>query len=228
MKKILLLFTSILVLASCLPVSDKDNRLTSNSTTLEDMKDDFLGTQKILALWDSLTAWYWVEQSDNYPSKLEKLLEEEGYNYEVINAWVSGDTSADALARAELYVEQDPDIVLLVIWGNDGLRSKSVEDMKKNIIEIIDMFDDGERKIVLGWMQIPINLWLSYSSSFKKAYKEIAKERKSVYRLESFLEWVGGYARYNLSDRIHPNPDGYDIIVANMYGFLKDEKIIEK
>jgi len=77
-------------------------------------------------------------------------------------------------------------------------------------------------------MQIPINLGFTYSRDFKAAYKDISKERKSVYFLKEFLDGVGGYSQYNLQDRIHPNPQGYDIIVENMYEFLEDEKIIKR
>jgi len=225
MKKILLICATILALSSCW-VLWGDDRATSNAKL--QAKLDAWESLKILALWDSLTAGYGVDIADSYPSKLEDVLSENEYNYEVINAGVSWDTSGDLLERAELYLEQDPDVVLVVIGGNDGLQSKSVEDMKKNIIDIIDLYDNGERKIVLWWMQIPINLGLSYSKEFKAAYKEISKEKKSVYFLKEFLEGVGWYSRYNLSDRIHPNPDGYDIIVANIFEFMQDEKILKK
>jgi acyl-CoA thioesterase-1 len=90
------------------------------------------------------------------------------------------------------------------------------------------MYDDGERKIVLGGMQIPINLWIQYSRDFNAVYTEISKERRDVYFLDEFLDWVAWYVRYNISDRIHPNPAGYDIIVWNLYDFLQDKDIITK
>lgn len=225
MKQLLLLPILVITITWC-SLLWWDDRATSWLTpSQDDIKAD---PMRILALWDSLTAWYWVPESDNYPSKLWDLLSEKWYNYKIVNAWVSWDTSGELLERANLYLDQDPDIVLLVIWGNDGLQSKSVEDMKSNIIEIIDLYDNWERKIVLWWMQIPINLWLSYSRDFKSAYKEIYKQRKNIYLLDYFLEWVWWYTRYNISDRIHPNTAWYDIIVANMFEFLKDEKIITK
>ena len=140
----------------------------------------------ILALWDSLTAWYWVEELDNYPSKLQKILNEKWYNYEVINAWVSGDTSENVLSRASLYLEKDPKIVLLVVWWNDWLRWLSTEDLKKNIISIIKTFPNS--KIVLWWMDIPANLGIFYRSDFKKVYSEIAKENKDIHFIEFFWE----------------------------------------
>jgi len=104
-------------------------------------RDETIWVQTILALWDSLTAWYWVDTYDNYTSKLSKLLSQNNYNYEIINAGISWDTSGDLLSRSSEYLENDPDIVLLVIWGNDGLQKKSTDEMKENILDIIDIYD---------------------------------------------------------------------------------------
>jgi len=216
-----------LLLASCWEL-EKDNTFVNNETTFEDMKDDFLGTKKILALWDSLTAWYWVDISENYPSKLSKILEENGYSYEIVNAWVSGDTSENLLERADWYLEEDPDILLLVIWWNDWLQKRSTQVMKENILEIIDMFHNWETKIVLWWMQIPPNLGLTYSREFNRVYEQIAQEENDIYLHKDFLQWVAWYARYNLQDKIHPNREWYDIIVENLYEFLVDEDIVKK
>lgn len=202
--------------------------LFSCSLQVEENKTSLIPEQKqiILALWDSLTAWYWVEESENYPSKLQKTLDEDGYNYEVINAWVSWDTSANLLSRVPLYLEKNPNIVILVVWGNDGLRGLSTQDLKQNILQIIDSFPNS--KIALWWMDIPANLWIAYRNEFRNVYKEIAKERKDIYFLEYFLEWVWGKSEYNISDMIHPNNEGYDLIVKNLVEFLDNNKLIIK
>lgn len=215
MKYILLLFSFFLF--SC-----------STSVVEENTQETTQSAQKevILALWDSLTAGYGLEESESYPSQLQKKLDEEWYNYEVINAWVSWDTSANLLSRADLYLEKNPSIVLLVVWWNDGLRGLSTSDLKQNILSIIDTFPDS--KIVLGWMDIPANLWISYRNDFKKIYSEVAEERKNIYFLEYFLEWVWWKSQYNISDMIHPNRDWYEIIVGNLMKFLEKNKIITK
>lgn len=182
----------------------------------------------ILALWDSLTAGFGVEESQNYPSKLAKLLQEEWYNYKIINGWVSGDTSQNLLDRTDLYQDIQPEIVLLVIGGNDGLRGISTETLKENMQEIIDITSSWDTKIVLWGMDIPINLWLDYRADFRDVYQQIADENPEIYFLDFFLEGVAGDPRYNLSDRIHPNPDWYDIVVDNMYNFLEKNTIITK
>lgn len=215
MKYLFLIFS--LFLFSCnAPVQDT-NQNNETQTTQKEV---------ILALWDSLTAWYGLEESENYPSKLQKKLDDAGYNYEVINAWVSWDTSANILSRASLYLEKNPSIVILVVWWNDGLRSLSTVDLQQNILKIIDTFPDAQ--IVLGWMDIPVNLWISYRNDFKKVYADIAKEREDIYFMEFFLEWVWGKKEYNISDMIHPNSQWYDIIVANLVQFLEKNNVIIK
>jgi acyl-CoA thioesterase-1 len=181
--------------------------------------------EMILALWDSLTAWYWVWTDENYPYKLQKTLDENWYNYEVINAWVSWDTSANVLSRASLYLEKNPSIVLLVVWWNDWLRWLSTSDLKSNILKIIDTFPNS--KIVLAWMDIPANLWIKYRQDFKNVYTEIAKERSDVYFMEFFLDWVAWNASLNIDDMIHPNSAWYDIIVKNLFEFLEGKGIVE-
>lgn len=180
--------------------------------------------QLILALWDSLTAGYWVVENENYPSKLQKKLDDERYNYSIMNAWVSWDTSANILSRASLYLEKNPAIVILVVWWNDALRWLSTVDIKKNILNIIDTFPTS--KVVLWGMDIPANLWVQYRADFKKVYQEIAFERKNIFFLPFFLEWVAGKSNLNISDMIHPNSFWYDIIVKNVMDFLQKNKII--
>lgn len=216
MKKIFLYIALVGFLFSC----TNDDILIKNEENWETKQK-----QVILALWDSLTAWYWVEENDNYPSKLQKILDEKWYNFEVINWWVSGDTSSNVLSRASLYLEKNPQIIILVVWWNDGLRWLSISDLKQNILQIIDTFP--ESKVVLWWMDIPANLWIAYRNEFKKIYKEIASERKEIYFLEFFLEWVAWKSQLNIDDMIHPNSSGYDIIVNNMIDFLEENKIIE-
>ncbi len=215
MKYIFLLFS--LFLFSC----NTENQNDIISETIEIQQKEI-----ILALWDSLTAWYWVEESENYPTQLQKKLDEYWYKYEIINAWVSWDTSANLLSRSSLYLEKKPSIVILVIGGNDGLRWLSTVELQQNIWKIIDTFPDA--KIVLGWMDIPANLWISYRNDFKKVYTEIANEKKDIYFLDYFLEWVWGKKEYNISDMIHPNRDWYKIIVENLVKFLEKNNIITK
>jgi len=211
-----ILLLSVYILAWC--VED------SNDFLQDDVAKD---TQIILALWDSLTSGYWVEDSENYPVKLQQVLDSSWYNYTVINAWVSWDTSAQALGRVTQY--DDPDIVILAIGWNDGLQNKSLSDMKENIKWIINYYWDQWVKVVLWWIEVPPFYGFSYSREFKNVYFEISKELKwSVYFYESFLKDVWWVLKYNQSDKVHPTAEGYDIIVENLFEYFKNEKIITK
>jgi len=214
---------ALFILASCSmwqsAIPDEDDTISMNTTPVQE--------EIILALWDSLTAGFWLQISESYPSKLENILDSNNYNYRVINAGVSWDTSKNLLDRAELYLDQNPDIVLLVIWWNDGLRAQSTETLQQNIQTIIDMYE-WQTEIVLWGMEIPATLWLNYSRDFKRVYFDLARENPEVNFHESFLEDVGWVARLNQADRIHPTSEWYDIIVQNLYEFLEDENIIQK
>lgn len=229
MKKIIFSLLTVFLLVSCSWNSNnlEDEGEISNPTTMQEMKEDLLGTQTILALWDSLTAWYWVQISESYPSKLEAKLLENNYDYKIINAGVSGDTSKNLLDRAVLYKDQEPGIVLLVIGWNDGLRAGSTDTLKENIQKIIDMYK-WESVVVLWWMEIPGNFGGSYTNNFKQLYFDIAQENDDIYFLESFLKDVGWVTRLNQADRIHPTSEWYDIIVQNLYEYLEEEDIIQK
>lgn len=217
MKKIII-FLCFLFLLWCSDSNTKNNSNTQNSSNTN--------TWVILALWDSITAWYWVDRQDNYPSMLEKKLSNNWFNYKVINAWVSWDTSKQLKERADLYLDKNPDIVILVIWWNDWLRGMSLEDMKNNISDIIDIY--WNKTIVLWWMDIPINLWLKYRSEFKDVYTQLAKEKKDIYFIPFFLKDVAWKSSFNLPDRIHPNKDWYNIVVDNLYDFLLDNNLLKK
>lgn len=182
----------------------------------------------ILSLGDSLTAWYGLPLQDSYPGQLQELLQKNGYTYEVINAWVSGDTSANLLDRIDLYLNGTssiPDIAILVIGANDGMRGQDLELLEENIIKIIRKLKEKNIKIVLGGMKIPPNLWIFYANDFFKIYKRVA-QNEDIYLIDFFLEWVAGNRMLNLDDGIHPTKEGYSIIAKNVFDFLLDNNLI--
>lgn len=184
----------------------------------------------ILALGDSITFGYGLDSQDAYPAQLEKLLKSKWYDYSILNAGVSGETSADLLARVETVLAdmaELPGIALLVIGGNDWLRKMSIDDMQHNIESIIDILKAHNIEVVLGWMELHIALWWTYSGEFQDAYPKIAKN-KDVYFLESFLEWVKWEKELNLDDRIHPNAQGYAIISEHIYDFLVENELVQQ
>lgn len=202
---------------------------TTAESTQENSQEINVQQKTILALWDSITAGYNLDISQSYPAQLEKLLQDNKYNYKIINAWVSWDTSQNLLDRIDLYADTQADIYLLTIGGNDALRRMDLQNLKQNIQEIIDTIysQNPEAEIVLSGMQIPINYGLSYANNFKKLYSEIAEENNLEF-YEFFLEDVAQKSDLNLSDGIHPNEKWYAIIAQNLFDFLKKEKIISQ
>jgi acyl-CoA thioesterase-1 len=182
---------------------------------------------RIVALGDSLTAGYELDPSKAYPAALEKRLRENGYPCTVVNGGISGDTSKALLDRLDFTLGNERyDLALLVVGGNDGLQTLPVEDLRKNIGIILDRLESKKIPVVFAGMQIPNNAG-SYAQAFKAIYPEIAAERGPPY-YPFFLEGVAMDPKYNLSDGIHPNPEGYSIIAGNLYEFLKKEKLLEK
>ena len=183
---------------------------------------------QIFALGDSLTAWYGLPIEDAYPSVLQTLLDEHHANYRVINAWVSGNTSAELLWRLDWVMSEAGswDIAILVIGWNDGLRGMNLWELESNILSIIDILRQKDMRIVLWGMQIPPNLWLRYTRDFEALYKNIARNNRDIYFIDFFLEWVVADPALNLSDMIHPNRLWYEIIAQNVYNFLASNWLV--
>ena len=183
---------------------------------------------QIFALGDSLTAWYGLPIEDGYPSVLQTLLNEYHWNHKVINAWVSGNTSAELLSRLDWVLsDAEPwDIAILVIGWNDGLRGMSLWELESNILSIIDTLRQKDIRIVLWGMQIPPNLWLRYTRDFEVLYKNIARNNRDIYFIDFFLEWVAADSALNLPDMIHPNSEWYQIIAKNVYNFLITQNLV--
>ncbi len=181
---------------------------------------------QILALWDSITAGYSLPVEDSYPAQLEWLL---WGDYEIINGWVSGDTSAQLLDRIDLYIEDSenlPVLAIVTIGWNDGLRGQSLKDLENNLNKIISKLKEKDIVVVLSGMRMPANYGFDYSWKFKALYKDVAKQN-DVYFFEHFLKDVEWYASLNLSDRIHPNKQWYEIVAQNMYEFLIKNKLVK-
>lgn len=184
----------------------------------------------ILALWDSLTEGYGVDTEESYPAQLESILNSKGYLYTVINAGVSGETSQEIWERVSEYTQDPaslPSIVIITAWGNDGLRKMSIETMKENITQMIQHFQEKWVRVVLSWIKLPPQLWLSYSSEFNTSFEEIADDTW-VYFHEDFLGEVYMNSRYNQDDMIHPTSQGNTLIATQIFEFLESEKLISQ
>jgi len=184
-------------------------------------KPDAPPRPKVVVLGDSLTAGLGLSKSEAYPALLERKLRAAGYDWEVVNAGVSGDTSAAGLARLDWALgESDVRILILELGANDGLRGLPVEEMKKNLAAIVQRAQEKHIGVLLAGMEAPPNFGQDYTVSFRQAYRDLAKQYK-VTLLPFLLDHVAGNAALNQGDGIHPNNDGEQIVANNVWAVLK-------
>lgn len=177
--------------------------------------------KKLIVLGDSLTEGYGVAKEAAFPSVLEKKLHEAGKKeWTVVNAGVSGSTTASGISRMKWLFKSKPDAVLLALGANDGLRGLKVEDSKKHLAEVIKYAQDQKVRVILGGLYMPPNYGKQYTDDFKKMYESLAKQYKVTF-IPFILDKVAGNPKYNLADGIHPNEEGHKIIAENVFEFLK-------
>ncbi len=169
----------------------------------------------VLVLGDSLTAGYGLEQDESFPVQLEVRLRSAGYDVNVINAGVSGDTTAGGLARIEWALADQPDIVIVALGANDALRGLDPTQSYKNLDALLTRLSTAECRIILAGMLAPRNLGPEYSARFDQIYPDLA-QRFNLLFYPFFLEGVAMDPRLNQADGIHPNLTGVRVIVAGI------------
>lgn len=207
---VFLLLTSLLFLGC-------DSRQQLPATEETATAPQYNGT--IIAVGDSLTAGLGVAESYAWPAILENKLQENGYNWQVINAGISGETSSGSLSRIKWIMTQKPDIVILETGANDGLRGLPVPLIEENINRAVQFLQEGNITVVLAGMQIVQNLGPEYTAAFAAIYPAIA-EKQECLLVPFFLQGVAGESSLNQADTIHPNEDGHKIISKTVYPFI--------
>ncbi len=182
----------------------------------------FAKERKILIIGDSLTAGYGVAKKDAYPALLEKLLKVKGKSVKIINAGSSGSTSASAFSRIRWHAKTKPEIVVFFLGANDGLRGIKTDATKANLTKAIEYAKKLGIKVYLASMKLPYNYGEDYRKSFEKVFAEIVKEQK-IKLIPFLLKGVGGIAKHNISDGIHPNEAGHKIVAKNFLEFMEKE-----
>ena len=175
----------------------------------------------ILFFGDSLTAGYGLSQEEAFPALVEKRCAAEGNPCQVINAGLSGETSAGGLSRIDWILRRPIDVFVLELGANDGLRGLPVEQTKKNLQAIIDKVKTKypNVKIVIAGMMVPPNMGPDYTAQFRKIFPELAKKNQATL-IPFLLEDVAGHESLNLADGIHPNIEGHKIVAKNVYEVL--------
>ena len=176
---------------------------------------------KIVAFGDSLTAGFGLTEKESYPYLLQQKLNEDGLNYEVVNAGVSGDTSLGGLERADWVLEQEGvKILILELGANDLLRGLPVAKMKENLSAIIKKAKAKNVKVLLCGMLAPPSMGSQYQRDFSNAFPDLADELDVAY-LPFLFDGVAMKKELNQADGIHPNPEGTRIMTENIYKELQ-------
>jgi acyl-CoA thioesterase-1 len=175
---------------------------------------------KIAILGDSLTAGLGLLETQSYPHLLQQKIDADGFRYEVINAGVSGDTSAGGLRRLDWVLQEDVRVLIVALGANDGLRGLSVSEMKHNLGQIIETARAKHVIVILAGMEAPPNYGAEYASSFRQAYRELALQYHVPF-VPFLLDEVAGQATLNQADGIHPNPQGAEIVADTVWNLLK-------
>jgi acyl-CoA thioesterase-1 len=225
-KEITLLF-SFLLLSFCTGCNrhekTKDEVPIPVSSPAEKPDTEHGGLRKnIIFFGNSLTAGFGVGASEAFPALIQRKLDSLKLPYQVINAGLSGETSAGGNNRIDWVLQQPVYIFVLELGGNDGLRGIALSETSKNLQSIIDKVKlrYPSAKIILAGMQIPPNMGKTYASEFRILFQKLATANK-IYLIPFLLEGVGGMPDLNQEDGIHPNIQGHKIVAENIWNTLK-------
>lgn len=174
----------------------------------------------IVAFGDSLTAGYGLPEPESYTTLLQAKIAAKGLPYRVVNAGVSGDTTAGGVRRLDWSLDGNVKVLILELGGNDGLRGLPVEQLKKNLAQIIEAAQQRQIKVILAGMEAPPNLGAAYVTQFRQAYRDLAKQYNVAF-IPFVLEGIGGNPALNQPDGIHPNAAGEKIFTENVWRVLE-------
>lgn len=178
------------------------------------------GGPRVVFLGDSLTAGYGLSEEEAYPARVAALLHAKGIEIDVVNAGVSGDTSAGGLSRVSWVLSQDPAVLVVGLGANDGLRGLAPTTIENNLRGIVREARQRGVQVVLLGMHIPPSLGPQYAARFAAIYPRLAEDEDLAF-VPRFLEGVGGEAGMNLGDGIHPNAEGHRRLARNLLPVLE-------
>jgi acyl-CoA thioesterase-1 len=178
--------------------------------------------QTILFLGDSLTEGYQLSKEEAFPAIIERTLKTKHKDIKVLNGGVSGATSASGMKRLNWYQKAKPEIMVLALGANDGLRGIKPAVTEKNLSEIIEKAQKLDMTVILAGMKMPTNMGEPYLTQFENIFPKLAKKYQ-VKLIPFLLEGVGGVPKLNLPDGIHPNPEGHEVMAKTVLKVLETE-----
>lgn len=178
--------------------------------------------KRIVVLGDSIAAGYGVETAEAFPALLQEKVSEAKLPFKIVNAGVSGDTTASGVRRINWLLREPIDVLLLELGGNDGLRGITPSATRTNLQGIVSrtLAKNPKTKIVIAGMRMPDSMGQEYTTEYAKVFSDIAKTNNATL-IPFLLEGVGGKADLNQDDRIHPNPAGHKIVAATVWRHLE-------
>jgi acyl-CoA thioesterase-1 len=175
---------------------------------------------RILFLGDSLTEGYGIASEDAFPALVETALRKEGYTVEAVNAGVSGSTTASGPSRLRWHLRARPDILVLALGANDGLRGLPLNEVRKNLAATLDEAKKAGLKVLLVGMKLPPNYGPAYTRDFEAIFPALAKQYQ-VPLVPFLLDRIAGEADLNLADGIHPNEKGHRLMAEHVTQAIK-------
>jgi acyl-CoA thioesterase-1 len=189
--------------------------------TVVDSAKKATNAKTILFLGNSLSAGYGLDPELAFPARIQQNIDSLNWNFQVVNAGLSGETSSGGLRRVDWLLQRRVDILVLELGGNDGLRGITLDLTKQNLQAILDRVKARYPavKIVIAGMQVPPNLGQEYTTQFRALYAELAKKNRALF-IPFLLEGVGGVPHLNLPDGIHPTAEGHRLVAENVWKIL--------
>ena len=215
-------FFLFICLISCREGSKTTSEVTKEQDVMENPVEEVTSEKIILFFGDSLTAGYGLELEEAFPALVQKRLDSLDFKYTVINSGLSGETTSGGRNRLNWVLKQKVDIFVLELGANDGLRGIPLVETRKNLQAIINLVKEKNKdtQIVLAGMQIPPNMGPEYTTEFRKIFPELATENE-IALIPFLLEGVAGIPNLNLEDGIHPNTEGHQIVLENVWAVLE-------
>lgn len=217
-KKAVLLVIICVFFLSCENSTSQKEEKNEQSANSPEKEARAAEDQIIMFFGNSITAGYGLEIGEAFPALIQRRLDSLGYPYKVVNAGLSGETTAGGLNRIEWVLRTIPDIFVLELGANDGLRGLDLAETKKNLKGIIDKVRDvnPEVKIILAGMMVPPNMGSTYAGQFESVFPQVAEEA-DVALIPFILDKVAGEPELNQDDGIHPTAEGHRIVAINVW-----------